>query len=169
MASRLRLSLAQAYDGAGEQALALEQLRNMPLTGGDPAVLTKGLILQAELERKLGQLNQAAMTLQRLSSEPPQPLNDFEQRQVLNSLAATQSALGRYGQATGTLLELAGLEGYLSSSLQQSLSEAADKASAGELEAQLGKPRAPKLNAILLLPWPGPSSGKGAWTRRWAP
>ena len=70
---------------------------------------------------------------------------------MLDSLAATQSALGQYGQATGTLLELAGLEGFVTPSLQLRLAKTAGRASSGELEAQLGKPRPPKLNAILLL------------------
>jgi len=149
--SRMRLNLALAYEGAGQRVMALEQLRSMPAKGGDPEVLTKGLLMQAELERKLGQLNQSSATLRRLAKMPPRPLSEAEQRQVLDSLAATQGALGQYGQATGTLLELAGMEGLVTPSLQLRLARTAGRASSGELEAQLGKPRPPKLNAILLL------------------
>ena len=150
-ASRIRFNLARANEGAGQRAMALDQLRSMPVKGGDPEALTKGLLMQAELERKLGQLNQSSATLRRLAKMPPRPLSEAEQRQVLDFLADTQSALGQYGQATGTLLELAGLEGFVTPSLQLRLAKTAGRASSGELEAQLGKPRPPKLNAILLL------------------
>lgn len=150
-ASRMRLNLARAYEGAGQRAMALDQLRTMPAKGGDPEALTKALLMQAELERKLGQLNQSAATLNRLLKMPPRVLHENEQRQALDSLAATQAAMGQYGLATGTLLELAGLEGMVTPSLQLRLSKVAGRASSGELEGQLGKPRPPKLNAILLL------------------
>ncbi|MCB2191645.1 MAG: penicillin-binding protein activator [Deltaproteobacteria bacterium] len=150
-ASRMRLNLAKAYQGSGQEVMALEQLRSMPIKGGDPEALTKALLMQADLERKLGQLNQSSATLRRLSKMPPRPLSEAEQRQVLDSLAATQSALGQYGLATGTLLELAGLEGFVTPSLQLRLANTAGRASAAELESQLGLPRPPKLNAILLL------------------
>lgn len=149
--SRIRLNLARANEGAGRRAMALDQLRGMPAKGGDPEALTKALLMQAKLERKLGQLNQSSATLRRLIRMPPRLLSGAEQRQALGSLAATQSALGQYGLATGTLLELAALEGMVTPSLQLHLARAADRASSGELEAELGKPRPAKLNAILLL------------------
>ncbi|MCF8066534.1 MAG: hypothetical protein K9K36_14890, partial [Desulfarculaceae bacterium] len=128
-ASRMRLNLALAYQGAGQGVMALEQLRSMPAKGGDPEVLTKGLLMRAKLELKLGQLNQSSATLRRLAKMPPRPLSETEQRQVLDSLAATQSALGQYGQATGTLLELAGMEGFVTPSLQLRLAKTAGRAS----------------------------------------
>lgn len=149
--SRLRLNLARAYEGAGQRAMALDQLRAMPAQGGDTEALTKALLMRAELERMLGQLNQSAATLRQLERMPPRPLSEAEHHQVLDSLAATQAALGQYGMATGTLLELAGLEGMVTPSLQLRLAKVAGRASSGELEGQLGKPRPPMLNAILLL------------------
>ena len=150
-ASRMRLNLARAYVGSEQPAMALDQLRGMPAQGGDSDALTKGLVLQAQLERKLGQLNQSAATLRRVLTMPPRPLNDGERRQALDTLADTQSALGQFGQATGTLLELAGVEGMVTPSLQLRLAKTAARASSAELESQLGKPRPPQLNAILLV------------------
>ena len=142
--SRMRFNLALAYQGAGQGVMALEQLRSMPAKGGDPEVLTRGVAHAGRAGKlKLGQLNQSSATLRRLAKMPPRPLSEAEQREVLDSLAATQSALGQYGQATGTLLELAGMEGFVTPSLQLRLAKTAGRASSGELEAQLGKPRRP--------------------------
>jgi ABC-type branched-subunit amino acid transport system substrate-binding protein len=149
--SQVRLGLARAYEGAGLRAKAVDQLRRMPAVGGDPGALVEGALLRAELERKLGQLAQSAATLRLLLKSPARPLREAEHLRVLESLAATQAALGQYGQATGTLLEIAGMEGQISPALRMRLSDVANRASAAELEAQLGKPRPPLLNAVLLL------------------
>ncbi len=149
--SRIRLGLAQSYEGARQRELALEQLRRMPVKGGDKDALVEGALLRAELERKLGQLTPASVTLRNLLQKPARPLSSAERLRALHSLAATQTALGQYGQATGTLLEVAGLQGKITPPVQLELANVSQRATASELEAQLGKPRPPALNAMLLM------------------
>ncbi|MCF8031495.1 MAG: ABC transporter substrate-binding protein [Desulfarculaceae bacterium] len=150
--SRVRLGLAQAYEGARQRAMAVDQLRHMPAKGSDPEALVKAALLLGELERKLGQWAQAEATLRRVLDNPNRPLSDAERKKALSTLADTQADLGHYGQATGTILEIAAMQGgQMSMGMRDRLGEVSGRASAAELEAQLGKPRPPALNALLLL------------------
>ncbi|MCB2226586.1 MAG: ABC transporter substrate-binding protein [Desulfarculaceae bacterium] len=150
--SKIRLGLGRAFEGARQRVEAVDQLRNMPLTGGDPDALVAGALLLGDLERKLGQWSQSAATLRRVLTTPARPLTETERKQALTTLAETQADLGQYGQATGSLLEIAALDGgTLPVMLKNKLADVSARASSAELEAQLGKPRPPALNALLLL------------------
>lgn len=150
--SQARLGLAQALAGYGETEQALSQLRELLSEGGLPNYRLEALIWSARLEMRLGRLGDAEARLRGLLVNPPLTLSPEEERQVVAMLAEAQENLGQNGQATATLLRLAGLSRPDQTlALAKRLAVTAGKAPSAQIEPLWSTASTPLLRAALAL------------------
>lgn len=150
-ASIIHLGLARAYEGSSQRARAIEQLRQMPLVGGQPDAVVQGALLRGQLESKAGMYAQSAAALKVFLASPPRRLSPEEKTQALQMLLDSQLTLGQWGQATGAILDMIAVKGQVPPELDQQLAQVAGKSSSRELEQLLERPRPPAVNVALLL------------------